>query len=120
MTEYVFENASEQAPSRFTSLESTYAPTSRAHIGARGSRPGGWLVVEDFFAGVDELLYGDTEDGELALYLGVRRALSAFIALSGVDDRYSRRLPDLLSGAGLQEVAADGHLVFASGRSAAS
>jgi|1186.fasta_scaffold16026_3 SAM-dependent methyltransferase len=208
MTEYVFENASEQASSRFAGLEATYDATSRAHIAARGIsdgwecwevgagggglalwmaeqvaptghvlatdldvsrtapadvsnltierhdvtadviptgrydliharlvlihlpdrvrvmrdlaaalRPGGWLVVEEFFAGVDELLYGDTEDGELALYLGVRRALSAFIALSGVDDRYARHLPNLLSGLGLQDVGADGRLVFASGGS---
>lgn len=211
MTEYVFENASEQAASRFAGLEATFDAGSRAHIAARGIkdgwecwelgagggslavwmteqvapaghvlatdldvsrmahadapnltvrrhdvtsdgiprgrydliharlvlihlptrervmralaaalRPGGWLVIEDFCAGVEDALCLDGADGELALYLGVRRALSAFLDFRGADDRYARHLPWWLAGLGLQQVGADGRLVFASGGSAAS
>jgi SAM-dependent methyltransferase len=95
---------------------------SREHVmRALGAalRPGGWLIVEDFCAGVEDALYLDRDDPGTALYLDVRRALSTFLDLSGADERYSRDLPYLLDGAGLHDVGADGRLVFASGGSAA-
>ncbi len=86
---------------------------------AAALRPGGWLLLEDFCAGVEDALYPEHDDADVALYLDVRRALSEFLDTRGADERYARRLPHRLEELGLESIGAEGRLVFALGDSPA-
>ncbi|MCW8384364.1 methyltransferase domain-containing protein [Streptomyces justiciae] len=88
---------------------------------AAATRPGGWVVVEDF--DIDGPMYpaaaryyppGYTEPAER---LG--RALRAAFGAAGVDTGMGRRLPQALTDAGLTEVGAQVHAPVLTGGDAA-
>lgn len=77
--------------------------------------PGGWLVIEDF----DNLLLppvlGDSPAEQLIAKYS--RALCAVLTSRGADPGWARRLPALLTTAGLASVHAAGQVVFSPGGS---
>ncbi|MCP2261743.1 Ubiquinone/menaquinone biosynthesis C-methylase UbiE [Streptoalloteichus tenebrarius] len=89
----------EHVPRRELALERMVAAT----------RPGGWVVVEDFDIGgpmtVAAARYYPEEHAELAERLG--RALERLFTERGVDASLGRRLPEMLASAGLTDVAAE-------------
>ncbi|SHH08586.1 Ubiquinone/menaquinone biosynthesis C-methylase UbiE [Streptoalloteichus hindustanus] len=91
----------EHIPQRGQALERMVAAT----------RPGGWVVVEDFDIGGPMTLatarYYPPEHTGLAERLG--RALERLFADSGVDAGLGQRLPAMLTDAGLVDVAAEIH-----------
>jgi hypothetical protein len=82
---------------------------------AAALRPGGWLVLEEFDSGFQDALEPDPDDADLTLYMSVLMALSDFLDRSGADTRYARTLPERLAGLGLQDIGAEGRLVFTRG-----
>ncbi|MFI9826700.1 methyltransferase domain-containing protein [Streptomyces sp. NPDC051913] len=88
---------------------------------AAATRPGGWVVVEDF--DIDGPMYPAAaryyppEHLELAERLG--RALRAAFGAAGVDPGTGRRLPQALTDAGLTEIGAQVHAPVLTGGAAA-
>jgi len=70
---------------------------------ARSLRPGGWLVVEDFDAVLQDAWEPLTADD--ALFRRVHRATQELLVRRGADIRYARRLPQLMRGVGLERVS---------------
>ncbi|WP_181442614.1 class I SAM-dependent methyltransferase [Streptomyces tateyamensis] len=84
------------------------------------TRPGGWVVVEDFdVAGpMGEAVARYWPEGHQLPAERLYRALAAAFAAAGADPGYGRRLPDALTEAGLTEVGAQVHGPLLTGGSA--
>ncbi len=85
---------------------------------AAALRPGGWLMVEDFDSAFDDATYPVTADQALVRF--VQHATRQLLALRGADTTYARTLPQRLERAGLDQVGAEGRVVFTHGGSAAA
>jgi SAM-dependent methyltransferase len=85
---------------------------------AAALRPGGWLVVEDFDKGFDDATQPATADEAIVRF--VNHAFNQMLARRGGDPGYARTLPHRLVQAGLNQVGAEGRLVFARGGSPAA
>ncbi|MFE9423966.1 class I SAM-dependent methyltransferase [Kitasatospora sp. NPDC006697] len=78
---------------------------------AAATRPGGWVVVEDFDieGPMVDMIARYWPAGHDRLAGRLYRALEAAFGGAGADAGYGRRLPDALAGAGLAEVGARLH-----------
>ena len=76
-------------------------------------RPGGWLLVEDADPALQPLSCLDPHNPEEELANALRTGFRALMAGRGVDLAYGRKLPRLLRGAGLVDVAADAYFPVA-------
>lgn len=74
-------------------------------------RPGGWLVVEegDFFS-----IFTSAS----GVYQDIFRSMAAILAPAGLTTDWARRLPAILSSAGLEAIVADADVQFFAGGSA--
>jgi SAM-dependent methyltransferase len=72
-------------------------------------RPGGWLLVEDADPALQPLLCLDERGPEQQLANRLRRGFRTLMAGRGADLAFGRRLPRLLRGAGLLDVAAEAY-----------
>ncbi|MFF0217171.1 class I SAM-dependent methyltransferase [Streptomyces vinaceus] len=79
----------------------------RAMAGAL--RPGGWLLVEDADPASQPLICLDAYGPEQELANRLRAGFRSLLAARGADLAYGRKLPRLLRGAGLADVAADAY-----------
>ena len=77
---------------------------------ARALRPGGWLVVEDFDAVLQDAWEPQTADD--AVVRRVHRAVQELLARRGADIRYARRLPQLMRAAGLEHISIEARFVL--------
>jgi len=75
--------------------------------------PGGWLLVEDADPALQPLSCLDPTTAEEELANTIRAGFRALMAGRGVDLAYGRKLPGLLRGAGLVDVAADAYFPVA-------
>ena len=75
--------------------------------------PGGWLVVEDADPALQPLSCLDPHSAEEELANRLRTGFRALLGERGVDLAYGRKLPGLLRGAGLLDVAADAYVPLA-------
>jgi hypothetical protein len=90
-------------------------------------KPGGWLLVEDVDCRILGCPDGAAADpapmtasrtaSDTVVVARVLRAMGRIMTSNGVDLAYGRRLPGLLSGAGLVDVAAERHLQTGAGGS---
>lgn len=76
-------------------------------------RLGGWLILEDADPGLQPLSCLDVVGPEGQLANKVRMGFRALLSQRGVDLGYGRKLPRLLRGAGLVDVAADAYFPVA-------
>jgi SAM-dependent methyltransferase len=76
-------------------------------------RPGGWLVIEDADPGLQPLSCPDVQGPAQELANRLRTGFRTLMAQRGVDLEYGRKLPRLLRGAGLVDVAADAYFPLA-------
>ncbi|HLN43886.1 MAG TPA: methyltransferase domain-containing protein [Acidimicrobiales bacterium] len=76
-------------------------------------RPGGWLLVEDADPALQPLSCLDPHSPEEELANTLRTGFRALMEQRGVDLAYGRKLPRLLRGAGLVDVAADAYFPVA-------
>src|ERR1700737_3459938 len=76
MSNYVFENAAQQTPQRFTSLETLYDPWTIRHLEATGIGPG-WQCWEVGGGG-----------GSIAAWLGERCGPSGHVLVTDIDERF--------------------------------
>lgn len=76
-------------------------------------RPGGWLMVEDADPALQPLSCVDVQGPAEELANKLRTGFRTLLAQRGVDLAYGRKLPRLLRGAGLTEVAADAYFPIA-------
>ena len=80
---------------------------------AAALRPGGWLLVEDFDIALQPLLCPDEVTREQRLANTVKAEFRELLRARGADTGLGRRLPRLLRGAGLVDVAADAYFPLA-------
>jgi len=76
-------------------------------------RPGGWLLVEDADPALQPLSCLDPRTPEEELANRLRTGFRALMVERGVDVAYGRKLPGLLRGVGLTDVAADAYFPVA-------
>jgi SAM-dependent methyltransferase len=77
---------------------------------ARSLRPGGWLIVEDFDAVLQDVWDPQTADD--AVFRRVHRAVQELLVRRGGDIRYARRLPQLMRAAGLEHISIEARFVL--------
>jgi SAM-dependent methyltransferase len=80
---------------------------------AQALRPGGWLLVEDFDVDLQPQAVPDALDAVHYRANRIRAGLVSVLASRDVDLELGRKLPRLLRGAGLVDVAADAFLPLA-------
>ena len=73
-------------------------------------RPGGWLLIEDFDPGLQSAACIDPYLPEHHNANKLRAGFGAVVAQTGADPAYGRKLPRLLAGQGLADVAADAYM----------
>jgi SAM-dependent methyltransferase len=76
-------------------------------------RPGGWLLVEDFDISMQTMVCPDAHGPAQRLANKVKDGFRSLLVERGVDAEWGRRLPRLLRGAGLLDVAADAYFPLA-------
>jgi SAM-dependent methyltransferase len=81
---------------------------------AAAVRPGGWLVVEDADPALQPLACPHERGRAEELANRIRRGFRALLAQRGADLSFGRSLPDLLRGAGLRDVRAEGYFPLTS------
>ncbi len=77
---------------------------------AQSLRPGGWLVVEDFDAVLQDAWQPQTADD--ALFRRVHRATQELLVRRGADIHYARRLPQLMRAVGLEQISIEARFVL--------
>jgi len=77
------------------------------HSMVEALRPGGWLLIEDADPALQPLSCLDPSGPEEELANRLRNGFRELMVARGVDLAYGRKLPGLLRGAGLVDVAAD-------------
>jgi SAM-dependent methyltransferase len=76
-------------------------------------RPGGWMLVEDADPALQPLSCLDPRTSQEELANRLRTGFRALMGERGVDLAYGRKLPGLLRGVGLVDVAADAYFPVA-------
>ncbi len=76
-------------------------------------RPRGWLMLEDADPALQPLSCLDAQGPDEALANRLRVGFRSLLSQRGVDLEYGRKLPRLLRGAGLADVAADAYFPVA-------
>lgn len=97
------ENAFDLVHSRFV-LEHLSARSRALAALVAATRPGGWVVIEDY----DWTGFGIDPEDEITRRAG--EAILGFMAAAGFDPRYGRRLASELEAAGLVDVRGEGRL----------
>ncbi|HUJ76519.1 MAG TPA: methyltransferase domain-containing protein, partial [bacterium] len=83
------------------------------HNMVQALRPGGWLLLEDADPALQPLSCLDAQSPAEELANRLRTGFRKLLAQRGVDLAYGRKLPRLLRGVGLQDVAADAYFPVA-------
>jgi SAM-dependent methyltransferase len=110
------ERAFDLIHARLVLLHVPAAPAVLARL-VTALRPGGWLVVEDFDPTFIDRSFPVTDPAQAAVIHAAYAALGTLIDRSGAGRGWARGLSGHFMAAGLDDVAAEGHLSIRSGGS---